>query len=144
MASSRLLVTVSLAFAIVLGAFLTLTSGSWVWLPLVLAIHAGGTAAVVVVTMRLLGQVEAPDPRVTARLEAEGMRDPERELNDRIESDGGREPGKRVKRLLGEDAGELASPGDDAAAAARDQQVAWTPASASTRAAGPRSPLRRR
>ena len=72
------------------------------------------------------------------------MRDPERELNDRIERDGGREPGHRVERLLGEDAGDLASPGDDAAAAARDQQVSWTPASSSTQAVGPRSPRRRR
>ena len=75
MASSRLLITVSLAFAVVLGAFLTLISGSWAWLPLVLAVHAGGTAAVVIVTMR----------------------------------------------LLGEDAGDLASPGDDAAAAAYEE-----------------------
>lgn len=122
----------ALAAGLLLGVLL---GGMW-WLPVLLVLVLALATAVVTATFGRLSQVEAPDPAVSARLEALGVAAPERELNDLIERAEGREPGRRVRRLFGEDAGELEPASGDAERSAADQQVAWTPSSGATRPAG--------
>jgi hypothetical protein len=109
--SSRLLIGLLLVAALVVGAFLSLLTGSWWLLAAVLAVHFVGTTVVLVTVFRLLGDVEAPSATAAAALEARGVRDPEGELN----------------RLIGRAAADEHGPDDSASEAVRRQQASWTP-----------------
>jgi membrane protein implicated in regulation of membrane protease activity len=126
--SSRLLIGLLLVVALVVGAFLSVLSGSWWLMAGALAVHFLGTAIVLVFVFRLLSDVEAPSPTASAALEARGVRDPEGELNRLIERAEGDERGS-VRRLFAGD--EIYSgrsdPDDDRSRAVRRQQAAWTP-----------------
>jgi hypothetical protein len=116
--SSRLLIGLLLVAAVVVGAFLSLLTGSWWLLAAVLAVHFVGTTVVLVTVFRLLGDVEAPSPTAVAALEARGVRDPEGELNRLIRSVDDDEA-KSTASDLEQD--------DSAAEAVRRQQASWTP-----------------
>jgi hypothetical protein len=110
--SSRLLIGILLVAAVVVGAFLSVLTGSWWLLAAALAVHFVGTTVVLVTVFRLLGDVEAPSPTASAALEARGVRDPEGELNRLI--------------ARADDSSQMDSePGP--AEAARRQQSSWTP-----------------
>jgi hypothetical protein len=47
-----------------------------------LLVHLTGTALVATFAIRLSSEVDKPDPVTVARLEAEGVVDPEKRLND--------------------------------------------------------------
>jgi hypothetical protein len=123
--SSRLLIGLLLMVALVVGAFLSILTGSWWLLAAALAVHFAGTALVLFTTMRLLGDVEAPSPTAAAALEARGVRDPEGELNRLIDRAEGEERGP-VRRLLAGDGDDSPGPAGSGEAARR-QQAAWTP-----------------
>jgi hypothetical protein len=53
---------------------------------LALALHLAATFFVATFAIRLSSEVDKPDPVTVARLEAEGVRDPEKALNDSIRS----------------------------------------------------------
>ncbi|HYP47286.1 MAG TPA: hypothetical protein VEQ61_01490 [Thermoleophilaceae bacterium] len=131
--SNRLPIAVVGVTAVVIGGFLTVLLGGWWWLAVAVGIHALGTVAIVWLVMRLLSDVEAPSPTVTAALEARGVRDPEGELNRLIAEAADREGEGRVGRVLGEDAGEVSASDDgDGAEAVARQQAAWTPSGSVT------------
>ena len=66
--------------------------------------------------LSMLGDVDAQSPTERARLEAQGVLDPERRRNERqTDAQGG-----RVRRLFGEESGDASS--------TEQQQSAWTPA----------------
>ena len=99
-------------------------------------VHGVLTAVVVGASMTLFSQVEKPDPNVVAKLEEEGVDDPEPVINDLIEQAAGEEEGTRSRRAVTDDAGETRPPDEDPADAAAGQQNATTPASEPTRKAG--------
>ncbi|HEU4977692.1 MAG TPA: hypothetical protein VFT42_02240 [Solirubrobacteraceae bacterium] len=78
--ANRQLLLVTLATAIVFGAFLSLVSGSWWALVAAVTIHALGTTAVTGGVIQLATLTEHVSPAVAARLEAEGVADPDRVL----------------------------------------------------------------
>jgi hypothetical protein len=87
--SNRLLVLITGATALVVGAILSLALGS-VWLTVfALAVHLAGTFVVATLAIKLLTEVEKPAPTVVARLEAAGVDDAEQRLNMAIRSHGG-------------------------------------------------------
>ena len=135
--SSRLLVAIFGAAAVVFGAFLSILTGSWWLLAAALLVHAAGTVLVVWLVFRVLGDVESPSPTAAAALEARGVRDPDGELNALVARTRGGDDG-RVRRLLRDDVGELPEPERDPAASARGQQAAWTPSGGRSRPVGPR------
>jgi hypothetical protein len=106
--SSRLLIGLLLVAALVVGAFLSLLTGSWWLLAVVLAVHFVGTTVVLIAVFRLLGDVEAPSATAAAALEARGVRDPEGELN------------RLIVRAADDER-------DSGAEAVRRQQASWTP-----------------
>ncbi len=114
--SSRLLLMIMLGVGVVLIAFLAVLSGSWWGVVGAVTVLLAVTSLVVRNVLSMLGDVDAPSPTERARLEAQGVRDPDRELNERQT---GRDGG-RVRRLFTEDSGEAAS--------TEEQQSAWTPA----------------
>ena len=80
-AENKLLIGVTLAGAIVVGAILSLALSSWIFLVFALIVHVIATSIVVAMTMRMADERDKPDPRTVARLEEEGVPDPEREVN---------------------------------------------------------------
>jgi hypothetical protein len=75
--SSRLLLMLILGAGLVILAFLAVLSGSW-WALVGAVVVLLATAFVVVRNvLSILGDVEAPSPTERARLEAQGVLDPE-------------------------------------------------------------------
>ena len=65
---TRLLIGFTLAVAIVVGAVISLATGSWWFLALAVGIHALGTVVVLSTIGSRLRQQEKPDPVTEARL----------------------------------------------------------------------------
>jgi hypothetical protein len=87
---NKLLIGVTLAGAVVVGVILSLALGSWIFVVLAVLVHALATTAVVAMTLRMTDEADKPDPRTVARLEDEGVSDPERALNERERAAGQR------------------------------------------------------
>ena len=87
---NRLLLGITFVAALVIGAIIALASAEWWTLLIPVGVHALGTFAIAYVVIQMSTQPEAPDPALTARLEAEGVRSPERAFNDLVEEFAGR------------------------------------------------------
>jgi hypothetical protein len=107
---------VTLGAAVVAATFLSVLGGSWWLLGVTVLVLLAVAFFVVRTVLSLLADVDAPSPTERARLEAHGVRDPERRLNERQ----ARRRGSPVRRLLSEDSGDASS--------TEQQQSAWTPA----------------
>ena len=85
---NRLLATIIVGAALVVATIAALATGS-VWaLFLALAVHFAVTAVVATRALRLLTQVEKQDPTTVARLQQEGVADPEGDLNAALRAEG--------------------------------------------------------
>ena len=114
--SSRLLLMIMLGAGVVLVAFLAVLTGSWWGLVAAIGVLLAVAALVVRNVLSMLADVDAPSATERARLEAQGVRDPDRLFNEgQTDSRGG-----RVRRLFTEDSGDAGS--------TEEQQSAWTPA----------------
>jgi len=114
--SSRLLVMLVLGAGAVAGlAVLAVLTAEWWGLAAAMIVLLAAALLVVRNVLSLLADVDAPSPTERARLEAEGVLDPERRLNER--QSGGQ--GGRARRIFREDSGDAAS--------TEEQQSAWTP-----------------
>jgi hypothetical protein len=82
--SNRLLIAITLALVLVVGAVVSLAIGTWWVLVAALVVHAVGTLLVVGFVLQLSTQVEKPAPETVAALEERGVRDPERALNEQV------------------------------------------------------------
>jgi membrane protein implicated in regulation of membrane protease activity len=70
----RMLLWMTLAAAVIVGAIAALATGKW-WVILIpLALHALGTTLVLTGVFRVLGERDKPDPVTQARLDEEGER----------------------------------------------------------------------
>ena len=85
LAGNRTLIGITLAAAIVIGALCSVITGSWWLLAVAVAVHALATLAVGFFAIRATTTVEKPSPEAVARLEAEGVPDPEKAFNDRVQ-----------------------------------------------------------
>jgi hypothetical protein len=70
---------------VVVGAVVSLATGSWWALIAALGVHALGTLLVAVGAIQLTTEVEHASPQVAARLEAEGVRDADKLLSELVE-----------------------------------------------------------
>jgi hypothetical protein len=84
-ASMRPLFIVTLLAALTVGAVIALTTGSWWALVVAVGVHALGTMVVASGAIQLTTQIEHASPQTTARLEEEGVADPDRVLSDLVE-----------------------------------------------------------
>jgi hypothetical protein len=69
--SPRLLVIFTAVTALVVGVIAALFTGSWIFLPVALAVHALGTALVMFAIAPRIADDPEPDPIVKERLEEE-------------------------------------------------------------------------
>lgn len=125
----QLQVVIGGAAALVVGAIISLWLKSWVFTVLALTVHAVATLVVGYVVLRVTSEVEKPDPRTVARLQDEGVDDPESKLNLAIQAHEGSD-GDRVRREFEVDA-------EDQKSTAAAQQTSITPASEETDLVGP-------
>ncbi len=86
---NRLLLAVTFTTFVVVGMIVTLVTGSWWALVGAVAVHAVGTALVTGLAVQLTTTVEHVAPSTAARLEAAGVRDPDRALTDLAARAGG-------------------------------------------------------
>jgi hypothetical protein len=83
--SMRPLFIVTLLAALTVGAVIALSTGSWWALVVAVGVHAVGTMVVASGAIQLTTQIEHASPETTARLEEEGVADPDRVLSDLVE-----------------------------------------------------------
>lgn len=85
LAEHRLVATLILLVALVVGAVVSLATGSWWFLLLALGLDVLGVIAVVAVVLAMTTETEHLSPSATARLEDEGVSDPDRVFSDLVE-----------------------------------------------------------
>jgi lysylphosphatidylglycerol synthetase-like protein (DUF2156 family) len=115
---NRMLVGITLAMLIVVGVIASLATGSWWALVAAVAVHAVATFLVLSFTLQVTSEVEHVAPSTAAKLEDEGVADPDQALSDLIEQYGPPKGGNDVS----------ASPDQDPARSAVEQRNAMTPA----------------
>jgi hypothetical protein len=140
--SHRQIALVSLLAAIVVGGIVSLSTGAY-WAVLVaVGLHALGTMVVVAGAVQLTTEVEHVAPEAAARLEDEGVADPDRVLTELVEDFAGAERAGGVPEVLASGHNERSvHASDDPALAALEQRTAMTPQSEPGEAAGERSAM---
>jgi len=137
LAGNRPVLIITFAAALVVGAVIAVATGAWWVLPLALVLHGTLTAVVAAGALQLTTQVEHLSPAAAARLEEEGVADPDRVFNDMVQEYAGDEP-TGPSEVVRPGNNEQTAPGeDDPAKAASQQRSVITPSSGRTRPAGP-------
>jgi hypothetical protein len=122
--ANRTLIGLTLAVMIVVGVVISLATGSWWALAAALAVHAAGTLAVAMAAVRLTTQTEHVSPGLSARLEAEGVANPDRAFTELVGGEG--EAGGVLRDGENE---RTVAPEDDSRKSGAQQRTAWTPTS---------------
>jgi hypothetical protein len=117
--SMRPLFIITLLVAVTVGAIIAVSTGSWWALVGALGVHALGTMVVASGSIQLTTQVEHASPETAARLEEEGVADPDRVLSDLVEEYTG--------QAESSPAGGVVSAGDSGSQAPAAQRRAMTP-----------------
>jgi hypothetical protein len=135
--SNRAILLVSLLAAIVVGAIISLATGSYLAVLVAVGLHALCTMLVAAGAVQLTTQVEHVAPETAARLEREGVGDPDRVLGQLVEDFVGAEQAGGVSEVVASGANDrTVHAGDDPAKAMLEQRTAMTPQSAPGPAAG--------
>jgi hypothetical protein len=130
LAANRIPLGISFAAALVVGAIVAFATGSWWFVVLAAGLHAAGTLAVATGAIRMTTLTEHAAPETAARLQEEGVADPDRRLTELVQEftdlDGDRGATETLSRDFDE---QTVVAGDDPARAAVEQRTAMTPAS---------------
>jgi hypothetical protein len=128
LSDNRLAVAMTFLTALVVGAIVSLATGSWWFLLLALGVHALGTLAVVGIVLRMTTQTEHMSPSAAARLQDEGVEDPDALLTHLVEqyAPEGRRGDERET-----------TPHEEPAQSAAEQRSSVTPSQDPSRPAGP-------
>jgi hypothetical protein len=139
LATNRLLVIISFVILLVVGVIIALATGNWWAVVAACGVHAAGTLIVGTIVLRATTQVEHLDPATAARLEEEGVADPDRALSDLIEHYEAGGDARGAAEVVSEGHNRVsAEPEDDPASAEVEQETAQTPAGSPVEPAGPR------
>jgi len=136
-AANRILLAITFFGLLVVGAIVSLATGSW-WAVVVAAVvHAIGTFVVLSTLASAARQTEHVAPTVAAKLAEEGVADPDAQLSDLVEEYSGARSGEGSAEMVttGENE-QTADPLEQPALAATEQRTANTPAGVPTAPAG--------
>jgi hypothetical protein len=137
LATHRIPLGVSFAAALVIGAIVAFATGSWWFVVLAAGLHAAGTLVVATGAIRMTTLTEHAAPETAARLQEEGVADPDRRLTELVQEftdlDGDRGASETLSRDFDE---QTVVAGDDPARAAVEHRTAMTPASEPVAPAG--------
>jgi hypothetical protein len=140
LASNRAILIVTFLAAIVIGGIVALVTGQYWAVVVALALHAIGTLIVAAGAIQLTTETEHVDPTVAARLEEEGVADPDRVLSELVEDFAGAREARGVAEVVSSGHNErTTAPDDDRPRAAVEQRTALTPSSGAVPAGGSRS-----
>src|SRR3954469_3992775 len=136
-AANRLLIGITFAALLVIGAIVALATGSW-WAVVVAAgVHALATLAVASMTLTASTQIEHVAPETAARLEDEGVADPDRALSELVEQHAAGGEARGAAEVVSSGRNRVtAAPSEDAVRAAAEQRTALTPAADGVEPAG--------
>ena len=127
--ANRMLLAITFAVLVVVGVIVALATDSWWAVVAACAIHAVGTLIVVTVALRLSTEVEHMAPEAAARLEEEGVADPDRALNDLVEQYAPDDEARGAAEVVSSGHNRVSvAPEDDAQRAGLEQRSAITPA----------------
>ena len=101
--ANRPLLIITFVTAMVVGAIISLVTGSWWALVAAVVVHAIGTFAVAGGAIQLTTQTEHVDPNAAARLEDEGVADPDRRLTKLVDEFAGSEQSQDTALTPSED-----------------------------------------
>ncbi len=128
-AANRLAASIGLLSAMVIAAVLLLSTGSWWFLALVVVVLLLAMIAVVLVALQMTTETEHLSPTAAARLEAEGVADPDAAFSDLVEDVASGEPGEARGRETPVE--------EQPARAAAEQRSAVTPSHDPSKPVGP-------
>ena len=128
LSQNRLVLAMTLLAALVIGAIVSLTTGSWWFLLLALGVHALGTIAVLTLVLAMTTQTEHMSPGAAAALQDEGVEDPDALLSDLVEEYA---PADR----RGDD--QATPPHEDQAQSTAEQRSSVTPSQEGSKPVGP-------
>lgn len=128
LSQNRVLLAMTFLAALVVGAVVSLATGSWWFLPLALAVHALGTVAVAAIVLAMTTQTEHLSPSAAAALEDEGVDDPDAVFSDLVEEYA---PADR----RGDE--QATSPHEDPAQSSAEQRSSVTPSQEGSKPVGP-------
>ncbi len=135
--SNRPIVIVTFFMALALGGVVTLVTEQYWAVVLAAALHAVGTLAVTAAAIGLTTKTEHVDPTVAARLEEEGVADPDRVLSELVDDFAGVRDARGTPEVITGGHNERSvTPEQDAARSSAEQRTAMTPSSGRTRVAG--------
>jgi hypothetical protein len=128
--SNRPLIVVTLLAALVVGGIISLATGWYVAVLLAVGLHALATLVVAAGAIQLTTQVEHVAPETAARLEEEGVADPDRVLSQLVEEFAGATDAGGVPEVISSANNERTTAAeDDPARAMLEQRTAMTPQS---------------
>ena len=126
----RQILVVSLLAALVIGGIVALATGAWWAVVVALGLHALGTMLAATAAVQLTTEVEHVAPETAARLEDEGVADPDRALTDLVEDFAGAQRAGGAAEVISSGNNERTVHAlDDPARAAVEQRTAMTPQS---------------
>jgi Flp pilus assembly protein TadB len=135
--ANKVLFAISLLALLVVGVILSLVTGSWWALVAALAVHAVGTLLVTTVALRMTSEVEHVDPATSARLQEEGVADPDRLVTDLASEFAGEQEATRAAEIVSTGRNDnRADPLDEPARATAEQRTAMTPSARRSSPAG--------
>ncbi|MCW2996028.1 MAG: hypothetical protein JWQ18_3523 [Conexibacter sp.] len=135
--SNRPLILVTLLAALVVGGIVSLATGWYVAVLLAVGLHALATLLVAAGAIQLTTQVEHVAPETAARLEQEGVADPDRVLTQLVEDFAGATQAGGVPEVIGSGHNERTTTAqDDPARDLLEQRTALTPLARPGPAAG--------
>jgi hypothetical protein len=142
LAANRVLIVLSLAALIVVGVIVSLATGSWWALVAACAVHATATLLIAAFAIHMTTRVEHADPTTAARLEAEGVTDPDRVLSELTEEFAGAQQAGGAAEVVSTGHNDnLADPDAEPARAAFEQRTVMTPSARRSSPAGSGSPI---
>jgi hypothetical protein len=126
LATNRVALGLSFLILLVVGVAISLATGSWWALVAALAVHAIGTSIVAFGAIQMTTEVERVSPSLAARMEDEGVADPDRAFTEMVEGvsradEGTGEPAKANERTTPTE--------QDPGTATSEQRSATTPSS---------------
>jgi len=142
LSANRLILIITFLTLLVVGAIVALATDKWWIIVIPLAMHAVATIALGAGILQTTTQVERPDPGTVARMEEEGVPDPEGTFNEMVDEYGG--GGAR------NEAADVVTPGDnerttgaqeEPGKSAAEQRTAITPGSRPERSGGESSAI---
>ncbi len=122
---------------VVVGVIVSLATGSWWALVIAIGVHALGTLIAAASAIRLTTEVEHVDPSTAARLEEEGVPDPDRLMTELVEDFAGETEARGTSEVVSTGHNENASdPERERARATVEQRTSMTPSADATSPGG--------